>query len=97
MLLLVLHDSKKDYCARTWQAINGGMVLKKENNITSWFWIRSSLPKRVWKKCMEFKEENNVGKLETWRVEDGVRKKVIQNKTELEDEHLVCLIFMMKQ
>ncbi|XP_028411770.1 uncharacterized protein LOC114534514 [Dendronephthya gigantea] len=67
-------DSKKDYCAPRCQAINGGTVLKKEDNITVWFWIRSSLPKRVWKKCMEFKERNNAGKLETWRVEDGVKR-----------------------
>ncbi|XP_028411772.1 uncharacterized protein LOC114534516 [Dendronephthya gigantea] len=68
-------DSKKDYCAPRCQAINGGTVLKKEDNITVWFWIRSSLPKRVWKRCMEFKERNNAGKLETWRVEDGLRRK----------------------
>ncbi|XP_028411790.1 uncharacterized protein LOC114534527 [Dendronephthya gigantea] len=68
-------DSKKDYCAPRCQAINGGTILKKEDNITVWFWIRSSLPKRVWKKCMEFKERNNAGKLETWRVEDGLRRK----------------------
>ncbi|XP_028411771.1 uncharacterized protein LOC114534515 [Dendronephthya gigantea] len=68
-------DSKKDYCAPRCQAINGGTVLKEEDNITVWFWIRSSLPKRVWKKCMEFKETNDAGKLEIWHVEDGVRKK----------------------
>ncbi|XP_028416962.1 uncharacterized protein LOC114541174 [Dendronephthya gigantea] len=67
-------DSKKDYCAPRCQEINGGTVLKKEDNITVWFWIRSSLPKRVWKKCMEFKERNNAGKLKTWRVEGGVKR-----------------------
>ena len=25
---------------------------------------------------MEFKEKNNAGKMETWRVENGIRKKV---------------------
>ena len=70
-------DSKHDYCAPKCQAINGGTVLKEEDNITVLFWIRSSLPKRVWKQCMEFKEKNRAGKLEIWRVEDGVRRKVI--------------------
>ena len=27
---------------------------------------------------MEFKEKNNAGKMETWRVQDGVRRKVIR-------------------
>ena len=70
-------DSKQDYCAPKCQAINGGTVLKEEDNITVWFWIRSSLPKRVWKQCMEFREKNRAGKLEIWRVEDGVKRKVI--------------------
>ena len=30
-------------------------------------------------KCMEFKEKNSAGKLEIWRVEDGVRRKVISS------------------
>ncbi|CAB4030191.1 Hypothetical predicted protein, partial [Paramuricea clavata] len=68
-------DSKQDYCAPKCQAINGGTVLREKDNITVWFWIRSSLPKRVWKKCMEFKEKNSAGKMKTWRVEDGIRRK----------------------
>ena len=28
---------------------------------------------------MEFKEKNRAGKLEIWRVEDGVRRKVIDS------------------
>ncbi|CAB3989345.1 Hypothetical predicted protein, partial [Paramuricea clavata] len=68
-------DSKQDYCAPKCQAINGGTVLREKDNITVWFWIRSSLPKRVWKKCMEFKEKNSAGKMETFRVEDGIRRK----------------------
>ena len=70
-------DTKQDYCAPKCQAINGGTVLKEKDNISVWFWIRSSLPKRVWKKCMEFQEKNSAGKFEIWRVEDGVRRKVI--------------------
>ena len=68
---------KQDYCAPKCRAINGGTILKEKDNITVWFWIRSSLPKRVWKRCMEFKEQNSIGKLETWRIEDGVKRKVI--------------------
>ena len=70
-------DSKQDYCAPKCQAINGGTVLKEKDNITVWFWIRSSSPKRVWKQCVKFKEKNRVRKLEIWRVEDGLRRKVI--------------------
>ena len=69
-------DSKQDYCAPKCQPINGGTILKEKDNIKVWFWIRSSLPKRVWKQCMEFKEKNNAGKLELWHVEDGVKRKV---------------------
>ncbi|CAB4031634.1 Hypothetical predicted protein, partial [Paramuricea clavata] len=68
-------DSKQDYCAPKCQAINGGTVLREKDNITVWFWIRLSLPKRVWKKYMEFKEKNGAGKMETWRVENGIRRK----------------------
>ncbi|CAB4012134.1 Hypothetical predicted protein [Paramuricea clavata] len=69
--------SKQDYCAPKCQAINGGTLLREKDNITVWFWIRLSLPKRVWKKYMEFKEKcwKGAGKMETWRVENGIRRK----------------------
>ncbi|CAB4029905.1 Hypothetical predicted protein, partial [Paramuricea clavata] len=70
-------DSKMDYCAPRCQAMNGGTILKKDATIRVWFWIRTSLPKRVWKKCMEFQERSSAGKLETWHVsnEGGIAKK----------------------
>ncbi len=72
-------DSKTDYCAPRCQAINGGTILKKDAKIRVWFWIRTSLPKRAWKRCMEFRERNTAGKLETWHVsnEGGIAKKVL--------------------
>jgi hypothetical protein len=67
-----------DYCAPRCEAMNGGTILKKDATIRVWFWIRTSLPKRAWKKCMEFKERSSAGKLETWHVSDegGIAKKV---------------------
>ncbi|CAB3988225.1 ---NA--- [Paramuricea clavata] len=52
----------KDYCAENCQAINGGTISK---HVFTWFWVRSSLPKIVWKKCMDYKLKRNDGKL-TW-------------------------------
>ena len=34
-------------------------------NVYTWFWVRSSLPKRVWNKCMEYKVTVAPGK-EVW-------------------------------
>ena len=72
--VLVLTASKIIVHQNVKQSMEG--VLKEEDSITVWFWIRSSLPKRAWKQCMEFKETNDAGKMETWRVEDGVKRKV---------------------
>ena len=35
-----------------------------------WFWVRTRTPKRVWKKCMEFKKKSDDGKLETYFVDE---------------------------
>ena len=51
-----------DYCAENCKAINGGTVVKK---IFTWFWVRSSLPKKLWKKCMDYQVKKDDGKL-TW-------------------------------
>ena len=50
----------KDYCAEHCKAINGGTVTK---NVFTWFWVRSSLPKRLWKKCMDYQVKRDDGKL----------------------------------
>ena len=34
-----------------------------------WFWIRTRLPTRVWKRCMEFKSKTSAGKEETFFID----------------------------
>ena len=34
-----------------------------------WFWVRTRMPDRLWKKCMEFMANNSVGKLEKYFVD----------------------------
>ena len=55
----------KDYCAENCKAINGGTVTK---NVFTWFWVRSSLPKRLWKKCMDYQVKRNDGKLISYKL-----------------------------
>ena len=46
-------NGKKEYCAKECESKNNGTVHKK--NVYTWFWVRSSLPKRPWSKCMDYK------------------------------------------
>ncbi|CAB3989060.1 Hypothetical predicted protein [Paramuricea clavata] len=63
-------SSDKDYCAPGCKAINGGTVLTDDDTeIHAWYWIRTSLPKRVWKKCMEY-EKIEGGKTVKWHVDE---------------------------
>jgi hypothetical protein len=55
----------KDYCAGHCKAINGGTLRK---NVFTWFWVRSSLPKRLWKKCMDYQVKRNDGKLMPYKL-----------------------------
>ncbi|CAB4004934.1 Hypothetical predicted protein [Paramuricea clavata] len=55
----------KDYCAENCKAINGGTVIK---NVFTWFWVRSSLPKRLWKKCMDYQVKRDDGKLISYKL-----------------------------
>ena len=55
----------KDYCAENCKAINDGTVTK---NVFTWFWVRSSLPKRLWKKCMDYQVKRNDGKLISYKL-----------------------------
>ena len=55
----------KDYCAENCKAINGGTVTK---NVFTWFWVRSSLPKKLWKKCMDYQVKRNDGKLISYKL-----------------------------
>jgi hypothetical protein len=55
----------KDYCAENCKAINGGTVMK---TVFTWFWIRSSLPKKIWKKCMDYQVRKDNGKLTSYKL-----------------------------
>jgi hypothetical protein len=41
-----------DYCGTDCKKRRNGTIVK---NFYSWFWVRSSIPKKVWKKCMDYK------------------------------------------
>ena len=58
----------KDYCAENCQAINGGTVSK---HVFTWFWVRSNLPKIVWKKCMDYKLKRSNGKFSWYKIVGG--------------------------
>ncbi|CAB4020784.1 Hypothetical predicted protein, partial [Paramuricea clavata] len=56
---------RKEYCAGNCKAINGGTVTK---HVFTWFWVRSSLPKRLWKKCMDYQLKRDDGKLISYKL-----------------------------
>ncbi|XP_028404228.1 uncharacterized protein LOC114526893 [Dendronephthya gigantea] len=55
----------KNYCAQNCKPINGGTVSK---NVFSWFWIRTSLPKKIWKKCMDYQVTRADGKSISYKL-----------------------------
>ncbi|CAB4004689.1 Hypothetical predicted protein [Paramuricea clavata] len=52
---------KQNYCGSNCTVINGGTITKKA---FVWFWVRTRMPQRVWKRCMEFFVNNSAGKRE---------------------------------
>ena len=40
-------------------------------NVYTWFWVRSSLPKRVWNKCMEYKVTVAQEKVVWYKLHNG--------------------------
>ena len=58
----------KDYCGVECQARQGGTIAK---NIYTWFWVRSSLSKRLWNKCMEYKVTLANGKVVWYKLYKG--------------------------
>ena len=46
----------KEFCAHECKPLNGGTIT---TNVYTWFWVRSALPKSLWKKCMEYKVTKN--------------------------------------
>ena len=59
---------KRNYCGIECKAKNGGSVVK---NVYTWFWVRSSLPKKVWNKCMEYKVTVGQGKVVWYKLYNG--------------------------
>ena len=43
-------------------------MITDKNKIHTWFWVRSGLPKRLWKKCMEYRKMDKNGKIILWHV-----------------------------
>lgn len=64
-----------DYCNPDCSSKNKGTVIKQ---IYTWFWVRTSLPQKVWKRCMDYKVENENGDTIWYRLLDGstIPKKV---------------------
>ncbi|XP_028402956.1 uncharacterized protein LOC114525736 [Dendronephthya gigantea] len=56
----------RNYCGPKCTAINGGKVIK---NAFAWFWVRNRMPKRLWKRCMEFMMKNSAGKSEMYFID----------------------------
>jgi hypothetical protein len=56
--------------------VNGGIVLT--GKVYVWYWIRTRLPKRLWKRCMEYKMKTKTGKFETYHIDKltGTARKV---------------------
>ncbi|CAB4029528.1 Hypothetical predicted protein [Paramuricea clavata] len=63
----------KNYCLTNCTSINGGIVKKK---VHVWIWIRSSIPTRAWRKCVEYIVTDKNGKKETYSVDEetGIRR-----------------------
>ena len=60
--------------------MNGGTIL--QGKVYVWYWIRTRMPKRVWKRCMEFKITTEAGKLEAYYIDrrTGTAYKVLWGK-----------------
>ncbi|XP_028391545.1 uncharacterized protein LOC114516310 [Dendronephthya gigantea] len=55
-------DSIDDLCGTDCKAKPGATLIK---NVYSWFWVRTSSPKKVWNKCMDYKVSETNGD-EVW-------------------------------
>ena len=74
-----------NYCGRKCKAINGGTVTKK---VFTWFWVRSNLPKRIWKKCMEYEVKGKDGELISYKF---IGHSVLPIKVNIHYTHLLML------
>ena len=58
---------------------SGSHLRGMQGKVYVWYWIRTRMPKRVWKRCMEFKMKTEAGKLETYHIDrrTGIAHKVL--------------------
>ncbi|XP_046839690.1 uncharacterized protein LOC124433873 isoform X3 [Xenia sp. Carnegie-2017] len=49
-------NGKSNYCFKECEAKNGGTIKK---NVFTWFWVRSRIPTRKWRNCMDYKVIEN--------------------------------------
>ena len=70
-----------NYCDTNCNAINGGTVIGA-TKIYTWVWVRPSLPKRVWNRCMEYQSQDENGQLEWFTLvgDSTIPEKVRFNK-----------------
>ncbi|XP_028393585.1 uncharacterized protein LOC114517928 [Dendronephthya gigantea] len=64
----------KNYCSSDCTPINEGEITK---NVHVWIWVRSSIPKRAWRKCIEYVVTNKNGNNVTYSLDEetGTRRK----------------------
>ena len=56
-----------NYCDTQCNPINGGTSIDPKN-IYSWVWVRSSMPKRIWNRCMEYQSQDENGQLQWYTL-----------------------------
>lgn len=57
-----------DYCGTDCKKRRGGAIMK---NVYIWFWVRVSIPKKVWNKCMDYKVTTENGDIIWYKLLDG--------------------------
>jgi hypothetical protein len=57
-----------NYCGTDCKNRTGGTI---EKNINVWFWVRSSIPKKVWNKCMDYKVTKENGDTDWYKLLNG--------------------------
>ncbi|XP_028396090.1 uncharacterized protein LOC114520085 [Dendronephthya gigantea] len=56
-----------NYCTPQCTVINGGTKIDAKNVFT-WVWVRTSLPKHIWKRCMEYQKKDDSGQLQWYNL-----------------------------
>ena len=56
-----------NYCDTNCNPLNGGSIIDPKNLYT-WVWVRSSLPKRIWNRCMEYQSQDGNGQLQWYTL-----------------------------